>query len=86
MVEEFRAPVAEKLNLTLEWLIEENLELYRKARAAGQLRDACEGLKELGVLWQAHRAVRTWRTWRIRAHERRRIARGFNEAGTRTRL
>jgi hypothetical protein len=50
MVAEFRAPIAEKLDITLEWLIEENLELYRLARAAGQIRDAREGLKELGVL------------------------------------
>ena len=50
MIAEFRAPIAEKLDITLEWLIEENLELYRLARAAGQIRDAREGLKELGVL------------------------------------
>jgi phage terminase small subunit len=50
MVEEFRAPIAEKMEITLTWLIEENLQLYRAAKAAGQLRDAREGLKELGVL------------------------------------
>jgi hypothetical protein len=50
MVAEFRAPIAEKLDITLEWLIEENLDIYRKAKASGQLRDAREGLKELGVL------------------------------------
>ena len=50
MVAEFRAPIAEKFDITLEWLIEENLQLYREAKAAGQLRDAREGLKELGVL------------------------------------
>jgi hypothetical protein len=50
MVAEFRAPIAEKLNITLEWLVEENLQLYRLARAAGQIRDAGERLKELGVL------------------------------------
>jgi hypothetical protein len=54
MVAEFRAPVAEKLNVTLEWLIEENLQLYREAKAAGQIRDAREGLKELGVLSGKH--------------------------------
>jgi hypothetical protein len=50
MVAEFRAPIAEKLNITLEWLVEENLQLYRLARASGQIRDARESLKELGVL------------------------------------
>ena len=50
MVAEFRAPIAEKLDITLEWLIKENLQLYREAKAAGQLRDAREGLKELSVL------------------------------------
>jgi hypothetical protein len=50
MVAEFRAPVAEKLDISLQWLIEENLQLYRLAKAAGQIRDAREGLKELGVL------------------------------------
>jgi hypothetical protein len=50
MVAEFRAPIAEKLNITLEWLVEENLLLYRTAKAAGQIRDARESLKELGVL------------------------------------
>jgi hypothetical protein len=50
LVAEFRAPIAEKLNITLEWLVEENLLLYRTAKAAGQIRDARESLKELGVL------------------------------------
>ena len=50
MIAEFRAPIAEKLNITLEWLVEENLRLYREAKALGQLRDARESLKELGVL------------------------------------
>jgi hypothetical protein len=50
MVAELRAPIADKLEITLSWLIEENLQLYREARAAGQIRDAGERLKELGVL------------------------------------
>jgi hypothetical protein len=50
MVAELRAPIADKLEITLSWLIEENLQLYRLARAAGQIRDAGDRLKELGVL------------------------------------
>jgi hypothetical protein len=50
MVAEFRAPIAEKFDITLEWLVAENLELYREAKAAGQIREAGERLKELGVL------------------------------------
>jgi hypothetical protein len=50
MVAELKAPIADKLEISLSWLIEENLQLYRLARAAGQIRDAGERLKELGVL------------------------------------
>jgi hypothetical protein len=50
MVAELKAPIADKLEISLSWLIEENLQLYRLARAAGQNRDAGERLKELGVL------------------------------------
>jgi hypothetical protein len=50
MVAEVKAPIADKLEISLSWLIEENLQLYRLARAAGQIRDAGERLKELGVL------------------------------------
>jgi hypothetical protein len=37
MIAEFRAPIAEKLDITLEWLIKENLQLYREAKAAGAI-------------------------------------------------
>jgi hypothetical protein len=50
MVAELKAPIADKLEITLTWLIEENLQLYREAKASGQIRDARESLKELGVL------------------------------------
>jgi hypothetical protein len=50
MVAELRAPIADKLDIALPWLIEENLQLYREAKAAGQIREAGDRLKELGVL------------------------------------
>jgi phage terminase small subunit len=50
MVAEFRAPVAEEMQVTLKWALQEHLDLYRSAKAAGQIRDAREGLKELTIL------------------------------------
>ena len=50
MVAEFRAPVAEEMQVTLKWALQEHLELYRNAKALGQIRDAREGLKEITVL------------------------------------
>jgi hypothetical protein len=50
MVAEFKAPVAEEMQVTLKWALQEHLELYRNAKALGQIRDAREGLKEITVL------------------------------------
>jgi hypothetical protein len=50
MVAELKAPIAEEMEITLKWAIREHLELYRNAKAMGQLRDAREGLKEITVL------------------------------------
>ena len=50
MVAELRAPVADKLEITLSLLIEETFSTYRLAKAAGQYGPAATLLKELGVL------------------------------------
>jgi hypothetical protein len=50
MVAELRAPVADKLEITLSLLMEETLSTYRLAKAAGQYGPAATLLKELGVL------------------------------------
>jgi hypothetical protein len=50
LVAEFMAPVAEEMQVTLKWALAEHLELYRNAKALGQIRDAREGLKEITVL------------------------------------
>jgi hypothetical protein len=50
MVAELRAPVAEKLEITLSLLIERADMIFRQAMAAGQFNAAISALKELGVL------------------------------------
>jgi hypothetical protein len=50
LVAELRAPVADKLEITLSLLMEETLSTYRLANAAGQYGPAATLLKELGVL------------------------------------
>jgi hypothetical protein len=50
MVAELRAPVAEKLEITLSLLIERADQIYRQAMLAGQFNAAISALKELGVL------------------------------------
>jgi phage terminase small subunit len=50
MVAELKAPIADEMEITLKWAIAEHRELYRTAKAAGQIRDAREGLKELTIL------------------------------------
>jgi hypothetical protein len=50
MVAVLRAPVADKLEITLSLLMEETLSTYRLAKAAGQYGPAATLLKELGVL------------------------------------
>jgi phage terminase small subunit len=50
MVAELKAPIAEEMETTLKWAIAEHRELYRTAKAAGQIKDARESLKELTIL------------------------------------
>jgi hypothetical protein len=50
LVAELRAPIAEKLEITLAVLIERADQIYRQAIVAGQLNAAINALKELGVL------------------------------------
>jgi hypothetical protein len=50
MVAELRAPVADKLEITLSLLIERADQIYRQAMLAGQFNAAINALKELGVL------------------------------------
>jgi hypothetical protein len=50
MVAELRAPVADKLEITLSLLIERADMIFRQAMAAGQFNAAISALKELGVL------------------------------------
>jgi hypothetical protein len=50
MVAELRAPVADKLEITLSLLIERADQIYRQAMLAGQFNAAISALKELGVL------------------------------------
>jgi hypothetical protein len=49
-VAELRAPVAEKLEITLAVLIERADQIYRQAMLAGQFNGRISALKELGVL------------------------------------
>jgi hypothetical protein len=50
MVAELRAPVADKLEITLSLLIERADMIFRQAMATGQFNAAISALKELGVL------------------------------------
>ena len=50
MVAELKAPIAEKLEITLSLLIERADMIFRQAMAAGQFNAAISALKELGVL------------------------------------
>jgi hypothetical protein len=50
VVAELRAPVADKLEITLSLLIERADTIYKRAMAAGQFNAANGALKELGVL------------------------------------
>ena len=50
MVAELRAPVADKLEITLSLLIERADQIFKCATAAGQFNAAINALKELGVL------------------------------------
>jgi hypothetical protein len=50
MVAELRAPVADKLEITLSLLIERADQIFKRAMAAGQFNAAISALKELGVL------------------------------------
>ena len=50
LVAELRAPIAEKLEITLAVLIERADQIYRQAMLAGQFNAAISALKELGVL------------------------------------
>jgi phage terminase small subunit len=50
MVAELRAPVVDKLEITLSLLIERADQIYRQAMLAGQFNAAISALKELGVL------------------------------------
>jgi hypothetical protein len=50
MVAELKAPIAEKLEITLSLLIERADQIFKQAMAAGQFNAACSALKELGVL------------------------------------
>jgi hypothetical protein len=50
IVAELRAPVADKLEITLSLLIERADMIFRQAMATGQFNAAISALKELGVL------------------------------------
>jgi hypothetical protein len=50
MVAELRAPVADKLEITLSLLIKRADQIFKQAMAAGQFNAAIAALKELGVL------------------------------------
>jgi phage terminase small subunit len=50
LVAELRAPIAEKLEITLAVLIERADQIYRQAMLAGQFNAAISALKELGIL------------------------------------
>jgi hypothetical protein len=50
LVAELRAPIAEKLEITLAVLIERADQIFKRAMAAGQFNAAISALKELGVL------------------------------------
>jgi hypothetical protein len=50
MVAELKAPVADKLEITLSLLIERADMIFQQATAAGQFNAAISALKELGVL------------------------------------
>ena len=47
---ELRAPVADRLEITLSLLIERADQIFRQAMSAGQFNAAIGALKELGVL------------------------------------
>jgi hypothetical protein len=71
IVAELRAPVADRLEITLSLLIERADQIYRQAMAAGQFNAAISALKESRrAIRQARGAFRVWRAWRIRSHER----------------
>jgi phage terminase small subunit len=50
MVAELKAPIADKLEITLSLLIERADMIFRQAMAAGQFTAAIGALKELGIL------------------------------------
>ena len=50
MVAELKAPVADKLEITLSLLIERADQIFKRAMAAGQFNAAIGALKELGIL------------------------------------
>jgi hypothetical protein len=50
MVAELRAPVVDKLEITLSLLIGRADQIYRQAMLAGQFNAAISALKELGIL------------------------------------
>ena len=60
LVAELRAPIAEKLEITLAGLIERSDQIYRQAMLAGQFNAAISALKELGTL-SGHRVERAER-------------------------
>jgi hypothetical protein len=59
LVAELRAPIAEKLEITLAVLIERADQIYRQAMLAGQFNAAISALKELGVLFGQELSVRS---------------------------
>jgi phage terminase small subunit len=50
MVAELKAPIADKLEITLSLLIERADQIFKQAMAAGQFTAAIGALKELGIL------------------------------------
>jgi phage terminase small subunit len=59
LVAELKAPIAEKLEITLAVLIERADQIYRQAMLAGQFNAAISALKELGVLFGQELSVRS---------------------------
>jgi hypothetical protein len=57
MVAELKAPIAEEMEITLKWAIAEHRELYRTAKAAGQIKDAGSGPNWLLRKWRCSRRV-----------------------------
>jgi phage terminase small subunit len=55
LVAEFKAPVAEEMQVTLKWALQEHLELYRNAKAFGtNTRCSRRSQRDYGIVRHSH--------------------------------